>query len=77
MMDATLHEGRDSSRGTFRFECLPSPGDHIHVGNIRGSMDVLRVVYVEHHPVKLPPGAFARPDPYVSIYVEEVSSYGD
>lgn len=78
MIDAAIHEGKEGSgRGTFRFIALPSPGDHIHIGNIRGSMDISRVIAVEHHPVKQPPSALARQDPYVSIQAEEIGSYGD
>lgn len=78
MIEATVHEGRDaSSHGTFKFEYAPAPGDHLHVGNNRGSITVLRVLYVEHHPVHLPASVNARQDPYISICVEEIDSYGD
>ena len=77
-IDAMIHMGKDASgKGDFRFNALPSPGDHVHIGNIRGSTDVLHVVAVEHHPVKQPPSVNARPDPYVTIQVEEIGSYGD
>lgn len=57
MIEAKLRTGDEGpTRGTFRFLCAPSAGDQIHVGNRRGSMDILRVLYVEHHPVELPPG---------------------
>ena len=78
MIEAMIHEGHDaSSYGTFGFAHLPSPGDHIHIGNNRGSIDVLCVTQVEHHPVALPVRPNARPDAYVAICVTPVGSYGD
>ncbi len=66
-----------SGWGDFNFLHVPSPEDRIVIGNIRGSLDVLRVLYVEHHPVKVPTPANARPDPYVTIVAEYLDSYGD
>lgn len=78
MIEAMIYEGRDNSGyGTYGFSHLPSPGDHIHVGNNRGSVDVLRVIQVEHHPVALPVRRNARPDAHVTIRVEPIESYGD
>jgi len=72
-----LGETEGSGYGTFRFSVLPSPGDRIVVGNNRGSCDILEVLYVEHHPVKMPPLAIARPDPWTSVVVAFHSSFGD
>lgn len=78
MIEATIHEGVDGSgRGTFSFLVLPSPGDRLVVGNNRGSCDVLVVEYVEHHPVKVPSGEYARKNPYVTICAVYHSSVGE
>ncbi len=78
MIEAAVHEGTEGSGyGTFGFAQLPSPGDRIVVPNIRGACDILRVQYVEHHPVKLPPPANAHPEPTASVIVIYESSFGD
>lgn len=66
-----------SGWGNFDFLALPAPEDRIVIGNIRGSLDTLRVLYVEHHPVKVPKPMNARPDPHIAIIAEYRDSYGD
>jgi len=66
-----------SGWGNFDFLHLPSSGDQIEIGNVLGSVDFLRVLYVKHYPVKVPAPANARPDPSITIVAEYLSSYGD
>ncbi len=76
MIEAIVHgETEGSGYGTFRFVTLPNPGDRLVIGNGGGGLDILSVLYVEHHPVKLPPLANARPDPYVTICVAFHSNF--
>lgn len=77
--DGDVLDDPDKARnyGKFRFSVLPSPGDRIVVGNNRGSCDVLSVLYVEHHPVRVPTSPLARLDPYVVIHVTFLDSFGD
>lgn len=78
MIETMLHEGTEgSSYGVFGFEYMPSPGDHIHIGNARGSIDVLCVMHVQHHPTNVPPLSSGHPRPYVSILVKLIDEYGD
>ena len=71
---ALVGDERGSGFGTFKFEHLPSPGDRIVIGNVIGSLDILRVRWIEHHPVKVPTSPVARPDPTVVICVELIAS---
>lgn len=56
-------------RGEFEFIQLPAPGDRIVIGNVRGGIDIMQVLYVEHHPVAIPPSKSARKDASATIYV--------
>ena len=52
--------GEGSGYGNFNFGHMPSPGDRIVIGNSQGSLDILRVLWIEHHPVKIPTPKTAR-----------------
>jgi len=75
MFEAQIVGTEDASGyGNYKFDHLPSHGDRIVIGNNRGSLDTLRVLWVEHHPVKIPASEYARHDPHVLICVEYIDS---
>ena len=80
MIEATLRSGDDVAPkllGVWRFHALPNPGDHIHIPNERGSMDILRVLFVEHTPGRVAHARFGDDDPQTWIKIERIGSYGD
>jgi hypothetical protein len=59
-------------RGRFEFLQLPAPNDRMTISNGRGGIDILRVIYVEHHPVEIPTPLNAREDATATVLVEWV-----
>lgn len=47
-----LGEDETSGRGDFDFVQLPEPGDRFTVPSQSGGIDVMRSLYVEHHPIR-------------------------
>ena len=64
-------DGETKGRGDFEFQTTPSPNDRIVLD---GPMDLetMRVVYVEHTPVKKPPEFREEEgmEPFTMVYVE-------
>ena len=71
MFEAVIVGEREGSGyGTYKFEHLPRHGDRIVVSNNGGPLEILRVLWVTHYPVKVPRSEWACPDPSIMIVVE-------
>lgn len=74
----TLADASRKGRGEFEFIGLPSKGDRFAIGNMMGDLDIMEVLYVEHHVVTVPP----RPElggrlaPEATVYAQCLYEYG-
>ncbi len=69
-----FHNETTTGRGEFDFLQLPAPGDRFVIST-HGDIEIMRSLYVEHHPVPIPTPKSARPDAWVMIFAESI--FGD
>ena len=43
-------DGEERNWGSFRFDQLPSPGDHINIADLQGRVQRLKVLHIAHEP---------------------------
>jgi len=66
-----LKDGGIDGRGEYEFQYLPSPNDRIVVEAPSSDLDIMRVAYVEHSPVKIPRNDITEDmEARTTIYVE-------
>lgn len=71
-----LNDGEIKGLGDHEFQHLPSPNDRVVVAAPSGDLDIMRVVYVEHSPIKIPRNKVTEDEePTTTIYVEFAGRY--
>ena len=66
-----FHDGEIKGLGDFEFSHVPSPNDRVVMPAPSGDLDIMRVAYVEHSPVKIPKSSVTEDmEPNVMVYVE-------
>ena len=64
------HDESTKGRGEFDFLQLPAPGDRFVIPSVSGGIEIMRSLYVEHHPVQFPAFRDARQDATAAVFAE-------
>ena len=80
MITASVIELRSNEptlgRGHFDFHQAPARGDRITVPSVGGGVDVVEVLYVEHHQASPPQTKGVHQEANVSVYVRRIDKKG-